>query len=264
MSLITRRTLCSSSYSSFLNTNILTKRFSSKAVTKQDLENQWKEQLKSFNEDWKVIKDSNYEGHLKRLSEELGEDRCNYIKAVAEIYSGLNEFQFSYIEAKLKQRLNKEKSLSAISLNTDWPSLVELGEDVPPVNPNFFKQQELMSEFTKWLKTQEGIDLGFGAIASSGAGAAPATSGAAKDEGEAKEAAPKKEKEIIDLVLVSFDTAKKISLIKEVRAITNLGLKESKELVEQIPSTILSKLKRDEAAPHIEKLEAVGGKLEMK
>jgi large subunit ribosomal protein L7/L12 len=45
--------------------------------------------------------------------------------------------------------------------------------------------------------------------------------------------------------LVSFDPAKKIVLIKEVRALTNLGLKEAKEMVEKAPVVILKSVKKD-------------------
>ena len=179
---------------------------------------------------------------------------------MAEIYCGLNKFQQSYVNTKLKQQLNKVKDLSPISIDTDWPTISELGGEVPPVNPEFFKQQELMSGLTSWLKTQKGVNLGFGAM--SGSSNAPVE--AKKEEVKVEKKEEKKEKEIYDVYLVSFDAAKKISLIKEVRGITNLGLKESKELVETLPGLVMKKCKKDDVKAIVDKIEAAGGKVELK
>jgi large subunit ribosomal protein L7/L12 len=62
--------------------------------------------------------------------------------------------------------------------------------------------------------------------------------------------------------MVSFDAAKKIALIKEVRSLLNLGLKESKELVEKVPVELLKNVKKEDINPIKEKLEANGAKLE--
>lgn len=191
---------------------------------------------------------------------ELGKERVEYVKAIAEIYCGLNNFQQAYVDNKLKERLNKVKHISPIVLDTDWPSISEIGGEVPPVNPEFFKQQELMSGLTNWLKTQEGVNLGFGAMASSNS--APVE--AKKEIKQEEKVEVKKEKEIVDIYIVSFDAAKKISLIKEVRGITNLGLKESKELVETLPGLVIKKCKMADAKAIVEKLEAAGGKIELK
>ena len=57
---------------------------------------------------------------------------------------------------------------------------------------------------------------------------------------------------------------KKIQVIKEVRAITSLGLKEAKELVESAPKAIKEGVTKDEAAQIKEKIEAVGGQVDIK
>jgi large subunit ribosomal protein L7/L12 len=57
---------------------------------------------------------------------------------------------------------------------------------------------------------------------------------------------------------------KKIAVIKEVRAITSLGLKEAKALVESAPTPIKEGVSKDEAAEIISKIEAAGGTAEMK
>eukprot|EP00978_Attheya_sp_CCMP212_P016926 scaffold44731_cov48-Attheya_sp.AAC.3 len=74
---------------------------------------------------------------------------------------------------------------------------------------------------------------------------------------------PKEEKVIFDLKLQGFDAKSKIKVIKEVRAMTGLGLKEAKELVEGAPKTIKKDIKMDEAEALKAKLEAVGAQVEI-
>ena len=57
---------------------------------------------------------------------------------------------------------------------------------------------------------------------------------------------------------------KKIQVIKEVRALTGLGLKEAKELVESVPAAIKEKVSKDEAEEIKGKIEAVGGSVDVK
>jgi large subunit ribosomal protein L7/L12 len=63
--------------------------------------------------------------------------------------------------------------------------------------------------------------------------------------------------------MVSFDAAKKINLIKEVRGLLNLGLKEAKEMVEKAPVELMKKVKKDDAASIKAKLEENGAKIEL-
>ena len=74
---------------------------------------------------------------------------------------------------------------------------------------------------------------------------------------------PKEEKTAFDVKLASFDAKSKIKVIKEVRAITGLGLKEAKELVEGAPSTVKKDVKKEEADELVEKLKAVGAVVEL-
>jgi large subunit ribosomal protein L7/L12 len=71
------------------------------------------------------------------------------------------------------------------------------------------------------------------------------------------------EKDEFDVVLLSAGD-KKIQVIKEVRAITSLGLKEAKELVESAPKAIKEGVAKDEAAKIKEKIEAAGGQVDIK
>jgi large subunit ribosomal protein L7/L12 len=81
--------------------------------------------------------------------------------------------------------------------------------------------------------------------------------------GAAGDAAAVEEKTEFDAVLISFGD-KKIQVIKEVRAITGLGLKEAKDLVESAPKTLKEGVSKDEGAEIKEKIEAVGGQCDIK
>jgi large subunit ribosomal protein L7/L12 len=86
--------------------------------------------------------------------------------------------------------------------------------------------------------------------------AAPAAGGGAGGE----EAA---EQDEFDVILESAGE-KKIQVIKEVRTLTNLGLKEAKDLVEAAPKPVLEKVKKDEAEKAKEALEAAGATVSVK
>ena len=77
------------------------------------------------------------------------------------------------------------------------------------------------------------------------------------------EAAAAEEKSDFDVILASFGD-KKINVIKEVRAITGLGLKEAKELVEGAPKTVKEGAPKEEAEEIKKKLEEAGATVELK
>lgn len=91
------------------------------------------------------------------------------------------------------------------------------------------------------------------------AAAAVAVAGPAGGGGEAEAAEEKTE---FDVVLKSFG-AKKIGVIKEVRGITGLGLKEAKDLVESAPSKIKEGIPKDQAEEVKKKLEEAGAEVEL-
>eukprot|EP00977_Amphora_coffeiformis_P013265 scaffold3421_cov181-Amphora_coffeaeformis.AAC.5 len=84
------------------------------------------------------------------------------------------------------------------------------------------------------------------------------------DDAEGGEAAPQEEaKTAFDIKLVEFDAAAKIKIIKEVRALAGLGLKEAKEMVEGAPKVIHKGVKKEEAEEIKAKLEELGAKIEI-
>ncbi|CAN7120178.1 unnamed protein product [Brassica rapa subsp. narinosa] len=88
-----------------------------------------------------------------------------------------------------------------------------------------------------------------------GPGAAAAGKGEEKKKAEAKTA--------FDVMLQGFESASKIKVIKEVRSVTDLGLKEAKDLVEKAPTLLKKGVSKEEAEKIIEKLKAVGAKVDM-
>lgn len=91
-------------------------------------------------------------------------------------------------------------------------------------------------------------------VAAAGA-AAPAAGGEAAEEAE--------EQTEFNVILKSFDDGKKIPVIKEIRGITGLGLKEAKELVETGGKAVKEGVTKEEANEIKEKIEAAGGVVEV-
>ena len=106
-----------------------------------------------------------------------------------------------------------------------------------------------MSELVKEMEEKFGVSA-------AAAVAAPAAAGAAAD-------APAEEKTEFDVILTSFGE-KKINVIKEVRGITGLGLKEAKEAVEAAPKAIREGVSKEEAEEVKKKLEEAGASAEIK
>jgi large subunit ribosomal protein L7/L12 len=93
--------------------------------------------------------------------------------------------------------------------------------------------------------------------------AAPVTAAAPAAAGAPAAAEPVEEKTEFDVVLAVIGE-KKINVIKEVRAITGLGLKEAKDLVEAAPKTVKEGVKKEEAQEIKKKLEEAGATVEIK
>ena len=106
------------------------------------------------------------------------------------------------------------------------------------------------AELKKILKDEYGIEPA--------AGGAVVMAGPAGDAGPAAE-----EKTEFDVILTGAGD-KKINVIKEVRAITGLGLKEAKDLVESAPKPIKEAVAKEEAEEIKTKVEAAGGTIEIK
>jgi len=111
-----------------------------------------------------------------------------------------------------------------------------------------------LSDFIKALEDKFGVTAAMPVMA---AGAAPAAAGAAP----AAEAA--EEKTEFNVILTGYEADKKIQVIKVVRAITSLGLKEAKDLVEGVPKPVKEGVSKDEAANIKKQLEEVSGQVKV-
>lgn len=105
---------------------------------------------------------------------------------------------------------------------------------------------------------KKGIEEKFGVSA-----AVPMMAAAAPAAGAAAAAPAAEEKTEFDVILKEIG-ANKINVIRVVRELTNLGLKESKDLVEAAPKAVKEAVSKDEAAAAKTKLEAVGATVEVK
>ncbi len=117
-----------------------------------------------------------------------------------------------------------------------------------------FKEMTLLelSEFVKQFEETFGVTA-----------AAPVAAVAAPAAGGGDDAAAEEEQDEFDVVLEA-PGEKKINVIKEVRALTSLGLKEAKELVEAAPKAVLEKVSKEAAEKAKDQLEGAGASVSVK
>ncbi|MFC1570372.1 50S ribosomal protein L7/L12 [Candidatus Omnitrophota bacterium] len=109
-----------------------------------------------------------------------------------------------------------------------------------------------LSDLVKALEDKFGVSAAAPvAVAAAGGAAAPGAAGA------------EEEKSVFDVILADIG-AKKINVIKEIRALTSLGLKEAKDLVEAAPKAVKEGIPKDEAEKMKKQLEEAGAKVELK
>ena len=139
----------------------------------------------------------------------------------------------------------EEQGSAAVAAKEWSKEIKDLGEKI--VALTLMQAQELAD----YLKDEHGIEpAGGGAVMM--AGPAPAAGGAEEAE----------EKTTFDVILKEFGD-KKIQVIKEVRALTGLGLKEAKELVDGVPKPVKEGVSKDDAEAAKQALEAAGAVVEI-
>ena len=107
-----------------------------------------------------------------------------------------------------------------------------------------------LSEFVKEFETRYGVTAAAPMMMAAGGGAAAPVEAV--------------EEQTEFTVILTEVGDNRINVIKEIRSITQLGLKEAKELVEKVPSHVKEAVSKDDAADIKKKLEAVGAKVEVK
>jgi large subunit ribosomal protein L7/L12 len=124
------------------------------------------------------------------------------------------------------------------------------------------KVQEVL-EAIKGLSVLEAADLAKQMQEEFGIEAAAPVAAAAAGAPGAGDGAPAEEKDEFDVILLAAGE-KKIQVIKEVRSVTTLGLKEAKDLVDSAPKPIKEKVTKEEADKIKQAIEAAGGSVEVK
>jgi large subunit ribosomal protein L7/L12 len=109
-----------------------------------------------------------------------------------------------------------------------------------------------VSELVKMMEEKFGVSA-----------AAPVAVAAVAAPGAGGGAAAAEEKTEFNVILKAFDESKKIAVIKEVRAVTGLGLKEAKDLVEGAPKPLKEAVSKEEAAKIKEAVTAAGGTVDI-
>jgi large subunit ribosomal protein L7/L12 len=131
---------------------------------------------------------------------------------------------------------------------------VELGEKEKKIIEEIESLSVLeLANLVKALEEKFGVSAAMPVVGVQAPAGAPGAAAPAEAE----------EKTSFDVILAEAGS-NKIQVIKEVRAITNLGLKEAKELVESAPKPVKTGVSKEEAEEIKKKLEAVGAKVEIK
>jgi large subunit ribosomal protein L7/L12 len=134
--------------------------------------------------------------------------------------------------------------------------ILELAEEI--VQLNMLEMSELVNKIADHYGFHEGMLSPDG----SGGGGDGGADGLDGDDGAAA-AAPAAEKTAWDIRLVAYQDSTKIKVIKEVRSLAGLGLKEAKELVEGAPKVVLKQVKKEDADAIKAKLEELGATVEL-
>ena len=108
-----------------------------------------------------------------------------------------------------------------------------------------------VSELVKAMEEKFGVSAAAPVAVAAVGAAAAAPAAAAEEQSE------------FNVILKAFDEAKKIAVIKEVRAVTGLGLKEAKDLVEGAPKPLKEGVSKEDAAKLKEQITAAGGTVEI-
>ena len=150
--------------------------------------------------------------------------------------------------------LEDEEAIKVVTSDTPVdPKIEELADQITALN------LIEASQLADCLKEKLGIEdtpMMMGAMP--GAGVAAGAAGGAPAAEEVVE-----EKTHFDVKLLSFDASSKLKVIKEVRALAGLGLKEAKEFVEGAPKVIKENVAKEEAEAMVEKLKALGAEVEL-
>ena len=158
-------------------------------------------------------------------------------------------------EAKAEEAPAEEKKTEEVSSEESSEPKVELSKEMEGLIKNIEEMSVLeLSDLVKALEDRFGVSAAApAAVAVAGGGAAAGGAGGGAEE----------EKSVFSVVLAGVGD-KKINVIKEIRALTALGLKEAKDLVEAAPKEIKEGVLKEEAEQMKKQLEEAGATVELK
>ncbi len=215
-----------------------------KIKTKEEISYEYQDKLFYFNYQWNKIQKEKKMYFQDYLSPDLNNHQQLECDSLIGIIKNFNSIEKILFLKECETYKNREEG----------PTNFTPSEPPKHLDPNFYKIQEILYSLQPFLASK--YFLG---------GKSKITE---KEEKKAevkeqvKEEKPK-EKLIVNVKYSSFDQAKKIALIKEFRTVFNLGLKEAKEAVENVPSVLKKDMKKEEALELKNKLEAAGAKIDI-
>ncbi|CAK68336.1 unnamed protein product (macronuclear) [Paramecium tetraurelia] len=224
------------------------------------------EEITKKQAEWSSIAKQKTQQQKEYLEQTLTQDQKTRVQAIADACCELDLFELQCLMSLLNENHYKAQGIGIFELNSNWPVIKQ--NEVPTWPP---KEKEQIEAYMKELFGENVPDFKaiFGGIGSAGSQASSqsaATKEAPKQEEKQAQAAPKveAEKKNYDVELSAIDAAQKIKIIKEVRQLLNLGLKEAKDLVEKLPANLGKQVPKEKANELKEKLTAAGCTINLK
>jgi large subunit ribosomal protein L7/L12 len=234
---------------------------SSKAIKKlefetlEEQENRFEEELFYLNREWNRLQKDKRERFQDYPTQFLTGHQKREVDIILNEFNKLNSTEAKYFWDCVQDYTKKTIGISKDKPNVfNKKSIPQIDTNADTNNPNFESTQQILSYLAPFLAS---------GYFSGGAGPQVNASAEPVKAEEKKQPEAPKEKAAYNIKLVSFDAAKKITLIKEIRGMLSLGLKEAKELVEKAPVEIRKDVKKAEADEIKKKLTENGGVIEL-
>ena len=194
--------------------------------------------------------------NIQILESRLTSIQKKKVENIAKAFWELNNMELWLCSAELEKSLFTVKN-GRLRRNLEAESVLD---DNILTSKEYLKEKTALKEILKDGNVRAALGLQIG-----GGGGGVKGEETENDEGEqGKEVEEVVVQKEFDVVLVSFDAPKKLTVIKEVKSIFGLGLKESKDLVEGLPATLKEKANADESQAFKERLEALSCVIEIR
>jgi ribosomal protein L7/L12 len=222
--------------------------------SKEDKELRFEDETFYFNKNWNKLENLKHELYQGYPTSELTEYQQREVDTLVNKVSHMNSLEYDYFFYTLKDLIDKTIGIEKFKMNIMNPGKkINIDISNNHDDPNYIPTQQILGPLLPFLAS--GYFTGSSSIQPSSA--------PVKEEKVEKKPQKVAEKAQVDIKLMGFDPAKKIGLIKVVREMLTLGLKESKEMVEKAPVLLKNQIARQEANEIKKKLEENGGKVDL-